>query len=307
MVSFTKVFVAALFTPASCRALLRAQIRGLEISSVGPGGNFSDPNYPLDINISAGPQSGAPSLELAAARRALKKLKDLLGQDGLKQLLADDIAAGNKAWHDIVDAAQDDDTNLDPGTRTLAEVQFSAVPSDCNEDKPANFTAVNFLGWFADSAFHHADKLWKGHPEHYGIAISANSDGTMAANVTEPWGSILTDSYVPSLMPVTGQPGGGERKPWMKKREDFPYQSVGEETLQDGGVVFGHLHYAFRDIPFDGNSSKTCGIEMALNIWMPSHTPDDVRDGISDHLMVEYYNWAGWAFQDIKLGAYVPA
>lgn len=82
---------------------------------------------------------------------------------------------------------------------------------------------------------------------------------------------------------------------------------VGEETLQDGTkVVVGHLHYAVRDLPLEGSSGKTCGVEFALNMWMPSHTPDDVRDGMTDHITVEYYIWAGMVFDDIKSGAYKP-
>ena len=46
---------------------------------------------------------------------------------------------------------------------------------------------------------------------------------------------------------------------------------------------------------------------MALNIWMPSGTPDDVREGIAQHLKIEYYNWVGWAFEDIKAGVFVPS
>jgi hypothetical protein len=91
-------------------------------------------------------------------------------------------------------------------------------------------------------------------------------------------------------------------KPW----HGFPFQSVGEETLRDGsGKVFGNLHYSFRDLVVD-NGGKTCGIELALNMWMPSKTPEDVKQGITEHLTIEYYNWVGWAYEDIMSGAFVP-
>jgi len=92
----------------------------------------------------------------------------------------------------------------------------------------------------------------------------------------------------------------------MKLNPDFPYQTIGEETLQDGSdAVVGYLHYNFRDIPV-GNSGFTCGIEVSLDMWMPSETPDAVKEGIAEHLTIEYYNWVGWAYEDIRSGAYVP-
>ncbi|KAK4454195.1 hypothetical protein QBC34DRAFT_375368 [Podospora aff. communis PSN243] len=317
MVALSRLWLVALLAPASCRLLLRSQLQGLT------GGDFSDPNYvslkptiyppltnlPLSISWKSAPSSTPPpALELAAARRALAKIKALLGQDALKKLFADEIAAGHKTWHDLLTVATDDNNSADPGTRTVASIQFTAIPKDCTDAAATKFTAGSYIAWFAGAAFHNIDRLWAGHPEHYGIRIGSNSDGTLGANVTEPWGNVLTDAYVPSLMPVTGKPGGGVRKPWMQLKDEFPYQSVGEETLQDGsGTVIGYLHYSFRDVPAKGKSGKTCGIEVALDIWMPSHTPDEIRDGIANHLKVEYYNWVAWAFDDIKSGAFVPA
>lgn len=145
----------------------------------------------LTINFSAAPSlAGTPSLELIAARRALQKLKSLLGPDALKTLVAEDIAAGNAAWHDILGRSSgDNDTSQDPGNRVLAEVQFTAVPQECahgSHNPAVNFTAANFLGWFTDSAFNHVDKLWAGHPEHYYVVIMKNGDGTLGAELVEP-------------------------------------------------------------------------------------------------------------------------
>jgi len=180
--------------------------------------------YPLSVQFSAGPSTeGAPaSLELVAARRALKKLKELLGPAQLKALLANDIQAGTAGWHSILSAANgtDNGTSPDPGTRVLAEVRFRAVPPDAedcsvgSDGKKVNFGAANFVAWFANSAFHHVDNLWRGHPEHYGIDITQNADGTLGAQVLEPWGPLMTASKVPRLGPVTGMEGGGVKKAW---------------------------------------------------------------------------------------------
>jgi len=46
------------------------------------------------------------------------------------------------------------------------------------------------------------------------MVISQNEDQTLAADLVEPWGPVLTYSRVPRMAPVTGQPGGGEKKLW---------------------------------------------------------------------------------------------
>ncbi|KAK5658352.1 hypothetical protein OQA88_2328 [Cercophora sp. LCS_1] len=254
-------------------------------------------NNPLDITFFAGPPSTPPTLELLAARRALKRLKTLLGPSELKTLVTPDTITGNTAWHSILSSSSDSTP------RVLSSVHFTAIPPDCH----ANFTSANFLGWFTTSAFTHVNKLWEGHPQHYFIAISQNDDGTLAAELVEPWGPILTHSKVPRLAPVTGQEGGGVKKPFMKERKGFVLQTVGEETLMDGsGEVVGDLHYSFRDLDGD-NKGNVCGIEVVLDMWMPSATPEEVAVGIGEHLKIEYYNWVEWAYEEIRDGTYVPA
>ncbi|KAK3353272.1 hypothetical protein B0T25DRAFT_544121 [Lasiosphaeria hispida] len=270
----------------------------------------NDNSGSLKVNFSAGPSEPGtpPSLELVAARRALKKLKFLLGPEALLELLAGDIDAGNAAWHAILAASPPDNpdpTAPDQTPHVVAEIHLTAIPDDCAHHTPVNFTAYNFLAWFTDSAFNHADKLWAGHPEHFGLQTTPNTDGTMRAELLEPWGPVLTRSVVPRLAAV--MPGGGVKKPFMKPLPDFPFQSVGEETLMDGtGAVVGDIHYSWKDLP-GKKAGKACGVEGLLNMWMPSATPDNVKEGITQHITVEYYNWVKWAYDDIKSGAFVPS
>lgn len=315
MVSLTHLLLHALFTPALCRTFslpyLPLETRDDVLGKPPPK---ETPNHPLQITFTSGPSnpSSLPTLELLAARRALLKLKTLLGPSALKSLVAPDIASGTSSWEAILSSAHDNASSPDPSTRVLASVAFSAVPPDC--DAVPKFSAGAFAGWFADTAFRRVEKLWAGHPEHYFIAISQNGDGTLAAELVEPWGPWVTHTKVPRLAPVTGQAGGGVRMPWMKERREFPVQMVGQETLVGGssppggsGGVVGDLHYSFRDVERKGKPGKVCGIELVLDMWMPSGTPAEVKEGISQHLAVEYYNWVGWAYEDIKSGAYVPA
>jgi len=136
MVFLTKILLGAFIATASCRSLLRSQLSNLDSSPA------ADTDYPLSIQFSSGPTDPRPppSFEVVAARRALFKLKQLIGPENLKALLQTDIEIGDKAWHDILDLSHDDDTSSDPGNRVLAEVQFTAVPDDCAHATPVNFT-----------------------------------------------------------------------------------------------------------------------------------------------------------------------
>ncbi|KAK3323794.1 hypothetical protein B0T19DRAFT_476828 [Cercophora scortea] len=272
----------------------------------------------IDIHLTGPyPPGTHDSLELLAARRALKKLKDLLGPSALQTLLDDEIKAGYAAWH-AIHASPASETDTD---RVLAEVHITAIPHDCNLpaasnfNLPAasNFTALAFAGWFVDSAFNHREKLWEGHPEHYGVLTAPNADGTLRGEILEPWGPLMTYSVVPRLAPVGGPPAGGaggvKKKPFMKPLEEFPLQMVGEETLMDGtGLVVGDLHYSWRDVPRRSGSSMggggTCGVEGVLAMWMAPGTPKGVVEGLRLHLAVEYYNWLRAAYGDVLSGAF---
>ena len=85
-----------------------------------------------------------------------------------------------------------------------------------------------------NSAFNTPQNLWAGHPEHYGIHLTPNADGTLRGEILEPWGPLMTDSFVPSFTPV-GAPGV-TKKPWMRELSGYPMQMVGEETLMDGSA-----------------------------------------------------------------------
>ncbi|KAK3378924.1 hypothetical protein B0T24DRAFT_716609 [Lasiosphaeria ovina] len=229
----------------------------------------------LDVQVISGPAETLALLELTAARRAVKKVKDLIGPDRLMELLEEDTAAGLARWHDILDQASA--VEQSGASHALAEVDLAATVPGCGSGNGnANFTAGNFIGWSAHSAFSHVEKLWAGHPEHDGISISANADGTMRAEILESHGR--------------------------------------DETLTDGsGAVVANLHYSFCDIPAprsgghgDDGSSRTCGVEAVLAIWMPSVAPEAVVEGIRRHLTIEYANWLGKAYEDLKSGVFKP-
>ncbi len=311
MAFITKIFLLALLTATLCLGRTSSPYPRSRNRGKGHGPPDKHPTYnstwPLNVQFVNGPteEGTVQVFELIAARRAIKKLKSLISQEDLKTLLAADIAAGDDAWHTILDDSQDDDSDPNPGDRVLAEVHFTAIPWDCPTTPAVNFTSLNFAAWFANSAFFHVQNLWDGHPEHYGIIITANNDTTLGAELIEPWGPLLTNSKVPRFTPVTGQPGGGVKMPWMKAMPDFPIQMVGDETLTDGsGDVVGKMHYSWKDL---AKGTGTCGVEAVLDMWMPSGTPEDVAEGMRQHLAVEYNRWVNQAYADIKSGAFVPS
>ncbi|KAM7191103.1 hypothetical protein V8F33_009111 [Rhypophila sp. PSN 637] len=276
------------------------------------------------------PHLSTPSLELLHARRALKKLKSLLGPVRLRALLKDEIHDGNKEWHSILASSSypfNTANNSNPRKYSLKLSQSHLIATQpCNSLQ--NYTSTTFLSWFLNSAFTPSSpNLIQGHPEHYGINLTPNPDGTLRGEVLEPWGPLMTDSYVPRFMPVppdeiknsNSRPTSNTpvKKPWMRPLKTYPLQMIGDETLMDGSEkVIANLHYAYRDIAAnegcDGSTSENAskkrgsGIEAILAMWMPDATPDDVVQGLSEHLEVEYYNWLRWAYEDIKSGAFKP-
>jgi hypothetical protein len=90
----------------------------------------------------------------------------------------------------------------------------------------------------------------------------------------------------------------------MKARPEFPVQMVGEEQLKNLNTTFANMHYSWRDLP---KGATTCGVEAVLDMWMPSNTPEDVVEGMRQHLAVEYNRWVGRAYEDIKSGRFVPS
>ncbi|KAK4213805.1 hypothetical protein QBC37DRAFT_422388 [Rhypophila decipiens] len=270
------------------------------------------------------PHLSTPSLELLHARRALKKLKSLLGPARLRALLKDEIHDGTKEWHSILasssypfnTAANSSSNNPRKYKLKLSQSHLVAA-QPCNSLQ--NYTSTTFLSWFLNSAFTPSSpNLMQGHPEHYGINLTPNPDGTLRGEVLEPWGPLMTDSRVPRFMPVPPDDSHSLKKPWMHPLKDYPLQMIGDETLMDGSEkVIANLHYAYRDIAADegcddgstsetGNGKRGSGIEAILAMWMPDATPDDVVQGLSEHLEVEYHNWLRWAYEDIKSGAFKP-
>ncbi|KAK3688212.1 hypothetical protein B0T22DRAFT_511530 [Podospora appendiculata] len=286
MVALTKLTIFFFLASARCRSLpFSLDNQDVVAVQAPPAQAHSSQDTPaIDIHLTGPNTPGThDTLELLAARRALKKLKDLLGPSALQALLDDDIQAGYAAWHAIHTNPPDPTAD-----RVLAEVHITRTR------------------WFADSAFHHRDKLWAGHPEHYGVATAPNADGTLRGEILEPWGPLMTYTRIPRLAPVGG-PAGGVKKPFMRPLAGFPLQMVGEETLMDGsGLVVGDLHYSWRDVARGSTGGGTCGVEGVLAMWMAPGTPADVAEGMRLHLVVEYYNWLRAAYGDVLSGAFKP-
>jgi hypothetical protein len=104
----------------------------------------------FEVCVASGPKSrGTVSdWELRFARRALATLKARLGAQGILDLLAPDIAAGNKA---ISEWAAISDGKWSPAVTTL---------------RVGGLSATDFLSWL-ESIFQDQPKMLAAQPEHF--------------------------------------------------------------------------------------------------------------------------------------------
>ena len=231
------------------------------------------PSPKFEVRLISGPTAsgGSDDFELSESRRALLRLKDNLGVQGLLNLLGPDIEFANAKWKTILENST--------GGHILAEARLEATLLD----------AKSFLAWFdADTGDKH--KMTGANPEHF-IEQPLVVNGILTGfDIVENWGDLVVHYTIPSY-------GNNPKKPWMKKLPDWPYQAVGDAVLLDGKVI-GNIHNSFRD-KVDGT-----GIEADLCVWLPDSTPEGVVEGLRQHQAVEFTNWLKFAHRDITSGTF---
>ena len=170
---------------------------------------------PFSVEVTSGPTPlvEAEHYEVYFSRRALARLKALLGRRGLEDLLATDIEEGNAYFREMVSRSEG---KWKPATTELTARGISS----------AQFTA-----WFHDESANEPVML-AAQPEHFVIAGSAD-----ALDVVENMGPYVC-SY---KMHFTGEDAAvGDLL------ADYPTRMVGHGKLADGTVVIHALHQ-FRD------------------------------------------------------------
>ena len=195
------------------------------------------------------------SHELSRARRALAYLKTKLGDEAMRRLLAEDVAAMTATVLGWVDASS--------GRWRSAEVTL-ALPGP---------GAVAFRDWYARVvAERRSAAMRAGHPEHY-----LNTPGAEGIEVIEPIG----ETDLPwRIFYRTVDPGDDLPAAWP---EGFPVRFAAE--IVDGhGVRVGYSLRALRDV--------SGGMEMRLIACLPAAVSDVLMSRHLHHFAIEYRNWA---------------
>ena len=190
--------------------------------------------------------------ELARARAALALLKDRIGDESMRELLAEDLRAADQAMA------------LLPGA--TGDAWRSAV----TEMEIGGITAQEFLDWW-QHRFAIADRsaLLAANPEHY---LADAADGVV--EIIETIGSRPLRFFLTfhDGVPIA-DPG----------HENYPVRIGGTGRLADGTEICRVMH-EFGDGPR--------GLRIRLTIQFPTHAPEDVFTGHQWHFACEFLNWA---------------
>lgn len=209
------------------------------------------------VELVSGP-TGSGSIddfELFYARRALRRLKGLIGRQGLEDLLADEIKRGNAFLREHALASNGD---FKSATTVLA-VQ--------------GLKAAEFVGWMDDAV---ADEraMLAAQPEHY--VMAGQADGTV--HIVENLGPHVC-SFLFHF---------GENVDWAAEtsellpESDYPYKKITNLFLLDGTVV-GRVLSQF------GDTDE--GFSANLTVYFPATCPEEIFEHHRRHFAVEFSNW----------------
>ena len=211
------------------------------------------------VDIASGPTRAvsAEALELLHARQVLAKLKDRLGSQGLLDLFASDITAGNAFLRDM---AEKSDGVMKPATTVL---------------NVRGLKAAQFLHWL-DVSFEDARLLLAAEPDHF--VIARNPDATVT--VVENLGPYACRIQLPAYDAANDWTAEtvGELLPEC----DYPYRRIADMSLDDGTVV-GRMLTQFGD--------TEDGFTASLTVYFPVSSPEELFEHHRQHLAVEFTNW----------------
>lgn len=215
-----------------------------------------------NITVISGPQTPGTidDHELFFARRALKLLKERLGSDGLKKLLAEDIAAANTLY-----------TTL-PQSYTPISITL----------RTHGISSSELLAWFHRNTSS-LPVMLAAHPEHY---INGHE-------VLETVGTHV------SLFDLKFYPDGPPSFVGEALREEgrYPVVLAAAGVLQAGKregkeTIVGYACHQFRDLhPGELEEGETKGVEAKLGGCMPEGLGEEVLEMQTRHLLVEWRDW----------------
>ncbi|NED84962.1 hypothetical protein G3I76_33330 [Streptomyces sp. SID11233] len=213
---------------------------------------------PVTVTLASGPTGGSiDDFELFYARRALERFRTRLGRQGLLDLLAEDIEAGNAF---LRESARTSEGAFKSGTTVLTT---------------QGITSGEFLAWMDEAFAGDEGPLLAAHPEHYVMGTDS-----VGARVVENIGPHVADFYMGGW--------GTDALAWAKDAEEllpeseFPRKMSSNLFLADGTVVGRAL------IQF-GDTAE--GFTANLTVFFPVTCPDEVLEHHLRHYAVEFRNW----------------
>jgi hypothetical protein len=222
---------------------------------------------PVTVTLDSGPAGGADidDFELFYARRALRRLKKLIGRETLLELLGPAIEEGTAF---LCTHAQDSHGEFRSGTTVLSA---------------RGITAPQFLGWM-DKAFSNEDVLLAAHPEHYSITNRPDTTVHIVENIGPHVGSFFLGDWASEAMAWAAD--APERLP----EAEVPFKKATNMFLPDG-TIFGRLLTQFGD--------TDDGFAAHLTVYLPASCPADVLEHHLRHFAVEFRNWIVNAASDL--------
>lgn len=190
--------------------------------------------------------------ELFSARRALGLLKGKLGRERLRELLRDEIAAGDAFLRTNVERSSGQETT---GTTRL---------------RAHGITAAQFTDWLA-RAFGREDVMLAGHPEHYSI----HAEPGITVNIVETLGEYVCSFFMREWddSVVVKRPSNTSAKPAGRR----------SQMLLEDGTVVGSIANAFDEEPD--------GFTATLSVTLPATCGPGVIQQHLEHFAVEFRTW----------------
>lgn len=227
------------------------------------------------VELVSGPTTsgGIDSHELAHARRALARLKSLVGHQGLLDLLAEDITEGNAFFREL---AARSDGQLRSATTVLAvRGQLKAAP---------------FLRWL-EHAFSDENVLLAAEPEHYVFITNPDGSVTVVENLGPYVASVRLPGFDDEIQIPNDDEEAARTVPELLPVSQYPFRRLALISLPDGTAIGRMLIQC-------GDTGE--GFSTSLTVYFPSDCPDEVFEGHLQHLAVEFRNWivAAAAAQD---------
>lgn len=213
-------------------------------------------SFSIQFNDETMTDATIDAMDLAAATRALRLLREVIGWERMFEILRPMIEESEARWAGFLEES---------------DGKFSARP---NYFTVTGLSVDYFMPWLMKKI--ELDEFnWYMHPEHFVWSKIDKDFGQYKANeklVVEPWGSIMHHGSL-TIVPAESIDTYGMMD------ESFPVKFAGATYFPDGSLK-KTVFYQWRATA-EGFVMKCAGAN-------PENLPDDVREGMKKHLQLEW-------------------